>query len=358
MARRLIPFAVSMALLLPLGLAAEAWACTAPLVCKPKTSLTPGAQIPANAQAIPVLLPTPLQPPYEPVVAELRDAQGQPVATQAVDDAMGWTLLKPVKGFLPSTTYILHLPSLCKDATGALEPPTDVTFTTGSAAPLPATLGQLQLKALAPELVSVWTTSGSCTEAILAARGAIDFAAVPELAPWRQLARAEVRVDGESWANSAYGDLPLAGEDPAYSPKGRTIHAFHVACATVPSSADEGLLPGMHHVDLRVHIAGEAKDAPDLAGDLSVTCPSQPDTDAGSDGDATTPADSADTATPGDSSVNPDTAGSGAGKAASASDDGCSASPGGSTSSNPASWLVILGMGAALLLRRRFPALR
>lgn len=52
-----IPAVVSTLTLLALLTAADAWACTAPLVCKPKTSLIPGAQIPANAQAIPVLLP-------------------------------------------------------------------------------------------------------------------------------------------------------------------------------------------------------------------------------------------------------------------------------------------------------------
>jgi hypothetical protein len=344
MAYRPIPAVVSTLTLLALLTAADAWACTAPLVCKPKTSLTSGAQVPANAQAIPVLLPTPLQPPYEPVVPELRDVAGKPVEVEAKDDAMGWTILRPVKGFSPASSYTLHLPSLCKDPSGSIEPPTDVTFTTGPTAPLPASLGTLQLAALPVELVSVWTTTGSCTEAILAARGSIDFAAVGEFAPWRALARAEVRIDGASWANSAYGDLPLAGEAPAYQPKGRTIHAFHVACATVPSSADAGLQPGLHHVELRIHIAGEANDAPDLAGDLSVTCPSQPPVDAGSDSD---------TADGTDASVGADTATGGTAKPASSSDDGCSASRVGLTSAiHPMAWLIALGL-AVVALRRR-----
>ena len=342
-----IPAVVSTLTLLALLTAADAWACTAPLVCKPKTSLSPGAQIPANAQAIPVLLPTPLQPPYEPVVPELRDAAGKPVEVEAKDDAMGWTILRPLKGFAPSSTYTLHLPSLCKDPSGSIEPPTDVTFTTGPAAPLPTSLGTLQLAALPVELVSVWTSSGSCTEAILAARGSIDLAAVAELAPWKALARAEVRVDGASWANSAYGDLPLAGEAPAYQPKGRTIHAFHVACATVPSSADAGLQPGLHHVELRIHIAGETQDALDLAGDLSVTCPSQPDVDAGGDADTGLTPDAA------DAKDSADTAASGTPKPANSQDDGCSASRVSQNSAlSPLAWLVTLSL-AAIALRRR-----
>lgn len=342
-----IPAVVSTLTLLALLTAADAWACTAPLVCKPKTSLSPGAQIPANAQAIPVLLPTPLQPPYEPVVPELRDAAGKPVEVEAKDDAMGWTILRPLKGFAPSSTYTLHLPSLCKDPSGSIEPPTDVTFTTGPTAPLPTSLGTLQLAALPVELVSVWTSSGSCTEAILAARGSIDLAAVAELAPWKALARAEVRVDGASWANSAYGDLPLAGEAPAYQPKGRTIHAFHVACATVPSSADAGLQPGLHHVELRIHIAGETQDAPDLAGDLSVTCPSQPDVDAGGDADTGLTPDAA------DAKDSADTAASGTPKPAKPQDDGCSASRTSQDSAiGPLAWLVTLSL-AAIALRRR-----
>ena len=295
---RLAPVLAAAAVLLGgIAVSAPLWACTAPLVCKPKLSLVAGAQIPANAKGIPVLLPTPLQPPYQPVVPQLLNSAGQPVAVDLLDDAIGWTLVKPVKGFEVGSLYTLRLATLCKDAEGALLPPDDITLTASAAAPLPTELGVLQLTAMPAELVSVWTTTGSCTEAILAVRGRIAVQATAALAPWKALARTEVKIDGAPWAQSGYGDLPLADERTPAKLMGRTIHAFHAGCGPISSSADKGLPVGLHHVELRIHVAGEASDAPDLQGDLQLQCPASPDKDTISGTDAT--ADAGKDATPG-----------------------------------------------------------
>ncbi len=275
-----------------LGLCAEpAQACSPFFLCKPRIPFFAGAQIPASALAIPLQLPAPMQPPYEPIVPQLRDAGGAVVAVDLVADSLpGWTLLKPVKGFADHANYTLHLPGFCQDGNGAVLPPDDVTFTTGAKASVPAALGTLVLGALPPTMVSVWTASGSCTVPILAARGTVALDAPPELAPWHALARAELWLDGQVWTQAVYGDLPLVGDAQGANDFGRTVRSFFVACGDVPSMADAGLKPGPHHVDVRVHIAGAFNDAPYLFGDVTVACAATPDTDASATGDADTDA--------------------------------------------------------------------
>ena len=276
-----------------LGLCASpAEACSPFFLCKPRIPFFAGAQIPASALAIPLQLPAAMQPPYEPIVPQLLDAGGAVVAVDLVADSLpGWTLLKPVKGFADHANYTLHLPGFCQDGNGAVLPPEDVTFTTGAKASVPAALGTLVLGALPPALVSVWTASGSCTVPILAARGTVALDAPPELAPWHALARAELWLDGQVWTQAVYGDLPLVGDAQGVNDFGRTVRSFFVACGDVPSMADAGLKPGPHHVDVRVHIAGEFNDAPYLFGDVTVACAATPDTDASATGDAAGDAD-------------------------------------------------------------------
>lgn len=317
-------------------------ACSPPMICKPRVSLASGAVIPANALGIPVLLPTPLQPPYLPMVPLLLDAQGKVVPTVQAEDAMGWTLLKPAKGFAANAQYVLRLPGFCNDGKDGVLPPEEITFTTAGKVPLPVTSGVLKLAAIAPDLVSVWTTSGSCTEAIWAAQGSVAVEATAALLPWRDLARAELRVDGTVWASSNYGDLPLAGEKPKVPMMGRTVHAFFAACGLVPKSADEGLQPGAHHVDLRIHIAGEFNDPPDLFGDLEVACSAKPGADAGVDGD---------TGPDADASVSLDAGQSPGAPSAAAADDGCNAGPAPASAGWPVA--LALGLAAAVVAWRR-----
>ncbi len=329
-------------LLLPLA-THDALACSPLILCAPQVAFPAGTQIPANAQGLPLALPAPMQAPFEPIQPQLRDAGGQVVPTELVDDTLpGWKLLKPLKGFTANTTYTMHATNFCTDPqTGGTAVPTDVTFTTGKDALLPTEQGTLHLGALAPDQVSVWTSSGSCTESILAARGVVALEANPLWQPWLPLTRAEVWVDGVKWSQSSYGNLPLgtAATDPGTVPHGP--RSFHVACQTVPQYADAGLAQGAHHVDLRVHIAGAYADPAYLYGDVTVTCgkPLDPDagaTDGGTSEDASAGLDGAQ-----------DTAGSAAPDAASTS--GCAASRGGATTS---AWLLLLcalGIG----LRRR-----
>jgi hypothetical protein len=264
-------------------------ACGPMVLCKPKLSFAAGAQLPANTQAIPMMVPKPYQPPFDMLVPQLY-ADGQLQTTDLVDDAVaGWKLLKPVKGLKAGTTYLLHLPGFCPDlesATGALLPAEDVTFTAGPEAPVPATLGALALNTLAPSMVAVWTQSGSCTVPILAARGQVGVKANPELLPWQALTRAELWVDGALWVRSDYADVPLLGTLPLPTSIGRTVHEFHVPCGNVPPMDDAGVKAGPHHVDVRMHVAGAYNDAPYLYGDLVVTCDAAPQEDAASSADA------------------------------------------------------------------------
>lgn len=325
------------------GWALPADACSPPLVCKPKLSFAAGAQLPATAPGIPILLPTPMQPPYEPVVPVLLDGAGQPMAIDVADDSLpGWKLIKPLKGLQTGKVYTLRLPGFCQDANGALLPPEDVTFTAVAKPDPPVSVGALELTALAPAQVSVWTSAGSCTVPIQAARGVVALQPDPALLPWLPLARAELWLDGEVWTRGLYGDLPLAGATTDPGSFGRTVRSFFVACGEVPAMADAGLAPGLHHVDLRVHVAGATSDAAYLYGDLTVGC-------------IVTPGDDATTFT--DSAADATSTVAESGAEAKSADNGCAAGAGGGATPG---WLaavvaVLLVTGRRVARRRAEP---
>lgn len=318
-----------------------AWAPGA-LACEPSFSCTPlvpfaaGSQIPASAVAIPVLFPNNGQGTPASHV-QLLDASGQPVLIEVVADAsQGWHLVKPLKGFKENASYTLRLESPCT-APGAATPSTiDTPFTTGAAAALPATFGTLQLSLKAPSVLSVWTAAGSCTVPLLVAQGEVALDGAPGLVPWLALTRAELWVDGLLWHRSAYGAAPLpnppANQAPGY---GRNAHSFHVPCGYVPKYADEGMAPGLHHVDLRLYIAGHAVQAPYLWGDIAVACTPGSTVDAGATADAANAPDAVQTGT-----QMPESAAQG----------GCAAGP-----RSPLSGWLLAVAAAALVVRRRRP---
>ena len=343
--------------------ATPALACSPMYLCKPKITFAAGAVLPANTAAIPLLLPSPNQPPYEPLVPVLyQDGQVEP--TELVDDTMaGWKLFKPLKGLKEGKTYVLHLPQFCPDfETGGTSvlPPDDVTFVAGPTAPVPTTLGTLGLTALAPAMVSVWTNSGSCTEPILAAQGRVDVALAPAWQPWLTLTRSELWVDGTVWQKSVYGDVPQTGATPPEGTFGRTVHAFHAACQTVQAGTDGGVQPGEHHVDVRLHLAGAYDDAPYIYKDMALGCIAIPeqdagttaDTDASPETDAPTDADAgADAPSNTADGVTADGTTGGAPPAAPAPGNGCTAARGGAGQA----WSLAMGalLAAGLVWGRR-----
>ncbi len=264
-----------------LAVPVPALACGPILVCATKASFAAGTQLPASTKAIPLAVPKPLQAPFAPLVPELRDAAGKLVATELVDDTSGgYKLLRPLKGLAANSAYTLVLPGFCQDALGALVPPVELPFATGPDLPAPQGMGTLQLTYVAPDQVLVWTSVGSCTVPIQAARGHVAVTPAAEMAPWLPITRAELWVDGAKWAGGLYGDVPTQ-PGPPQSAVAKSVQEFYVACGPVPDLADPGLAPGQHHVDVRFHVAGEFNDPPYLYGDLSVTCGASTGGDAG-----------------------------------------------------------------------------
>ncbi len=266
----------------------SAGACQPNILCAPVVPFAAGSQIPASTAAIPVQLPKNIQTGKQAVQVQLLDANGQPMLIEVVADAApGWQLIKPLKGLKANASYTLRLESAC-NAPGAVTPTlVDTPFTTGPAAELPSTFGMLQLTVKPPTTLSVWTSAGSCVVPLLAAQAEVALDGAPALAPWLALSRAELWVDGLLWQRSAYGAVPLLSAPAQQSGNGgRNAHSFFVPCAEVPKSADAGVPPGKHHVDLRLYIAGQNVQAPYLWGDVTVECSAVVTADAGSTPDA------------------------------------------------------------------------
>jgi hypothetical protein len=270
-----------------LAWAPPALACLPPLLCAPIVPFAAGSVIPASASAIPVVLAKDKQTGNL-AQAQLIDADGKPALIEVVEDsAWGWHLIKPLKGLKAGASYTLRLESGCQEPGAATPTQVDTPFTTGPAAELPSSFGTLALTAQKPSTLTVATYAGSCVVPLLAARADVELAHSPDLDPWLALSRAELWVDGQLWSQSAYGALPLAGgaAPPPTGPGGRNVHRFHVPCQVVPNGADKGVDEGLHHVDLRIFVAGTKVPAPYLWGDVEVSCNPAAPADAGSAAD-------------------------------------------------------------------------
>ncbi len=307
---------------------ASAWACQPLILCAPVVPFAAGSQVPASAVAIPVQLPKQMGT-GKLAQAQLLDASGQPVPIEVVDDAQwGWQLVKPTKGLKAGASYTLRLESTCQAPSGVTPTLVDTPFTAGPAAPVPATFGTLTLTPKPPAVFPVWTLAGSCVVPLKVAQAEVALDADPSLTPWLALTRTELWIDGKLWLGSGYGDLPLVAASATQTDSGgRNIHSFYVPCADVPQYADAGVLPGQHHVDLRLYIAGQNLEAPYLWGDVNVTCGPGNRTDAGSTAD-----------TSGSPPPSPQSKPSG----------GCSAGP----ATGGGMWLLV-AMAAALVRHRR-----
>jgi uncharacterized protein (TIGR03382 family) len=233
-------------------------------VCSPQQCNWDGHFVPADGATVPANLPAiywrPRRDNDEPSTALV-------TLTTAADPstALAFTvtrlpnsidhLIVPTAPLVPGTQYVITDGNRCLADPGESGP--RATFTVGPMAPLPTTLGALSVTTVPEFSTSVSTISGSCWTDVTAAgaRVEVDFDAVPELAPWRDVLHVRTFVDGAVYAPRAsiLSDVP-----PGESWEGRAVDLVVTVCSsadpTVPPSPNLGV--GQHEVEMRATLPG------------------------------------------------------------------------------------------------------
>ena len=142
---------------------------------------------------------------------------------------------------------------------------------TGPAAPLPTDAGVLTANEHAPETIYAGTASGSCTTRFVAATAQLALDPSAALKPYLPLTRIVATVDGKPWAVSEYGDLALQGSTQ-FVPYRGALQLYARCVRTTGSVDDDGLTLGLHHVEVRAHVAGATEDPPALVMDVHFAC--------------------------------------------------------------------------------------
>lgn len=126
--------------------------------------------------------------------------------------------------------------------------------TVSPAAPLPTSLGTLQVDGQLIGTLTVMTRGGSCSEAITAAQRKALLQASVEAQPWLDVFFFEMVVDGVTWAPSS---SLVASPNYGGSWKGRGEDLFYRRCSAATSMwAESGLSEGTHQAVLRAWVPG------------------------------------------------------------------------------------------------------
>lgn len=246
----------------------EAAACSAPACMPPAFTPSEASTVPSN---LPAIYWRPMGGSYDPV-----DDVQQVTLTTAADPStpLAFTATKAGDGYLlvtdeplaASTSYVLTDNNTC-DPGFPSTPPTR-TFQTGSAAPLPTSLGALLHTSIRGPL-DVWTSSGSCTTPVDAAYVAISLSLAPDAMPWRNALHLETLVDGVHWGDAL--DV-LTGTDPV-----RLVDTIYRVCATTDQGASPGVDGAMHEVVVRATLPGSTLSLTTAPITIQLACESDPD---------------------------------------------------------------------------------
>lgn len=257
----------------------------------------PGFFVPGDGATVPANLPGIFwRPRYDlfntpPNVANVRlttaadPGTALPFTAQMLGDHQ--YLLVPDAPLVAGTSYIATDSTMCA---GGVPSPT-VTFAVGPSAPLPTTLGTLAITDLPPQTEAIASSGGSCTLQALADTVAvsIDYFAVPEAAPWRDVLHFETRVDGQPWNARASILQSIA---PGASWAGRGVDRLYTVCRVEDpfgQSATFELAEGAHTVQLRATLPGTNLSLATDTPMVSLACPALSDGDAGIGDDAGDP---------------------------------------------------------------------
>src|SRR5687768_9105345 len=171
-------------------------ACSAP-VCWPGAFVPgDGATIPANA---PGLYWRPMAGQDQPDPSQVRLTRASdpltPLDFASTQLPNGDYVLAPAAPLIEGEQYVLEDRSTCSGTAGPR-----VTFTAGAQAPLPASLGTLQLIGHGTPLeLDVSTASGSCSTTVDAMTLSIELVRSADAEPWKDLFLYETLVDDQPW---------------------------------------------------------------------------------------------------------------------------------------------------------------
>lgn len=185
--------------------------------------------------------------------ARLALANAAGTAIAVTTEAMGaGFVVRPAAPFVAGATYVLSWDELCSAGSPFVA---RRTFTVGPSAPLPSTLGSIDVetRGRAPRDIQV----GSCAKRFDVTLAHLRYEPSSAMRPWLSLARFESLVDGSPWASTSFGD-------PA---EGRTFDVF-AACG-----GDTRFAPlGRHDVVVRAAIVGEPSAPAPLSSRVPLAC--------------------------------------------------------------------------------------
>ncbi len=236
-----------------------AHACSPPF-CRGGEFFPAGGTVPSNLQAF---LWVPETDPWGPQVSAT-DAALRRVTTSGdldvpfdlvpgTDRYHYW--IRPTGPLVPNATYRLLGAAPCA-GTGVLdETATSVTFSTAEPAPLPASLGALQIEPpQGPGSLQIATYSGSCSTTVFAGQVWLDFVPSEAARPWADALLLTTYVDGQLWSSCA--SLVDCG-DLTRGPRGRGRDVVYTICRSDDPDAFPGVTPGTHEVQFRASIPGD-----------------------------------------------------------------------------------------------------
>ena len=127
------------------------------------------------------------------------------------------------------------------------------TFHVVAAAPLPASLGTLDIIDHQQETFPVATASGSCTTDVLADQARLQLTPGADAVPWKDALHYQTVVDGQPWGASASINATYA---PGSSWVGVAVDRLYHVCSTTDDTIGSGLAAGNHQASMTATLPG------------------------------------------------------------------------------------------------------
>jgi hypothetical protein len=196
-----------------------------------------------------------------------------PLAFTAMPQPNGDFVLVPDAPLVAGETYTLEDGAECNGGTMYS------TFTAGPSAPLPSSLGSVNLigHGMFAE-IPVATASGSCSTTVEATIAQITLDVSASAEPWKDLLLYETLVDDKPWVNQVSINVRT---DPGESWLGRGTDLLYRVCKPNPDAIFQGLAEGGHNVRFRASLPGVTNQTSlaTPAAPIEIMCTSNPNPD-------------------------------------------------------------------------------
>jgi MYXO-CTERM domain-containing protein len=201
------------------------------------------------------------------MVSLVREGDTTPIPVTPIAQGTDWVLVPQVP-LVAGTRYVLAESRECNGTAGAR-----ATFTVGPSAPLPTTLGTLELLGHGNFMELEVGAGGSCSTTIGAMAVQVSLTAAPDIAPWKDLLVYETLVDGQPWFTEPSINVRTP---PGGSWYGRGIDLLYRICEPDPSAARPGLTAGGHEAAFRATLPGSSITLATPAQAFELMCASPP----------------------------------------------------------------------------------